>query len=103
MDLSFFFCSCSIIPVSAQILDEAVVALVQCSFFQDDVKNVRWLTPLHWIQQIVLDELEENKPQVALVNSFMGELKSYRNSIRRLFCYDWVCVPLVYTQVSFGY
>lgn len=35
----------------------------------------------------------------SLVNQFVGELKSYRQSFRRLFCYDWVCVPLVYTQV----
>ncbi|KHJ95099.1 Bestrophin [Oesophagostomum dentatum] len=31
---------------------------------------------------------------------FTNELKQYRNSFRKLFCHDWVCVPLVYTQVA---
>ncbi|RCN28702.1 hypothetical protein ANCCAN_25555 [Ancylostoma caninum] len=27
-------------------------------------------------------------------------MKRYRTSFRKLFCHDWVCVPLVYTQVA---
>ncbi|KIH65077.1 Bestrophin [Ancylostoma duodenale] len=44
--------------------------------------------------------LQENKPTTSLFNNFMTELKLYRQSLRKLFCYDWVCVPLVYTQVA---
>jgi hypothetical protein len=30
----------------------------------------------------------------------MSELKTYRTSFRRLYGFDWACVPLVYTQVA---
>ncbi|EJW70912.1 hypothetical protein WUBG_18184, partial [Wuchereria bancrofti] len=63
-----------------------------------EIKNIRWMIPLHWVQQIVMDELNDNSPPQALVNHFMQELKSYRASFRKLFSYDWICVPLVYTQ-----
>ncbi|KAL3997739.1 Bestrophin RFP-TM chloride channel family protein [Acanthocheilonema viteae] len=65
-----------------------------------DIKNVRWMIPLHWVQQIVMDELNDNAPPQAIVNQFMQELRAYRTAFRKLFCYDWVCVPLVYTQVA---
>ncbi|KAK6747472.1 hypothetical protein RB195_000583 [Necator americanus] len=66
----------------------------------EDCETIRWMAPLHWVQQIMRKEEEENKPTTSLFNNFMTELKLYRQSLRRLFCYDWVCVPLVYTQVA---
>ncbi|VDN03125.1 unnamed protein product [Thelazia callipaeda] len=65
-----------------------------------EIKNVRWMTPLHWVQQIVTDEITDNAPNAALVNQFIQELKTYRIAFRKLFSYDWICVPLVYTQVA---
>ncbi|VDK87816.1 unnamed protein product [Onchocerca ochengi] len=66
-----------------------------------EIKNIQWMVPLHWVQQIVMDEVNDNpQAHLALVNSFMQELKTYRASLRKLFSYDWVCVPLVYTQVA---
>lgn len=59
------------------------------------------MTPLHWVQQIVMDELSDNAPPQSLVNQFMQELRAYRAALRKLLSYDWVCVPLVYTQVFF--
>lgn len=35
-----------------------------------------------------------------MVNNLLAELKSYRGNLRKLFAYDWVSVPLVYTQVA---
>uniref|UniRef100_A0A915BQ29 Bestrophin homolog n=1 Tax=Parascaris univalens TaxID=6257 RepID=A0A915BQ29_PARUN len=65
-----------------------------------EVKNVRWMTPLHWVQQILADEIKDNAPMASLTNQFVQELKQYRSALRKLFCHDWVCVPLVYTQVA---
>ncbi|VDK45866.1 unnamed protein product [Cylicostephanus goldi] len=83
--------------------------------------GVRWMAPLHWIQQIVSIELNWYKTLIAgqavtslmlrfdveagrvpthFMAVFMNELKLYRVSFRKLFCHDWVCVPLVYTQVA---
>ncbi|VDO89300.1 unnamed protein product [Heligmosomoides polygyrus] len=47
-----------------------------------------------------LENLHENSPPVAFLNNFMTELKTFRQSLRKLYSYDWVCVPLVYTQVT---
>ncbi|RCN27594.1 bestrophin-3 domain protein [Ancylostoma caninum] len=66
----------------------------------EDCETIRWMAPLHWVQQIMRKEEAENKPTTSLFNNFMTELKLYRQSLRKLFCYDWVCVPLVYTQVA---
>ncbi len=60
------------------------------------------MVPLHWIQQIMAEEIKENEPVPSMISHFAHELKMYRISFRRLFCYDWVCVPLVYTQVNYG-
>ncbi|CAI4229431.1 unnamed protein product [Auanema sp. JU1783] len=66
----------------------------------EDCQSVRWLTPLHWVQQLLRKEEEEKKPTASLLNNFVTELKLYRQSLRKLYSYDWVCVPLVYTQVA---
>ncbi|CAJ0602558.1 unnamed protein product [Cylicocyclus nassatus] len=62
--------------------------------------GVRWMAPLHWIQQIVSIEVEAGRVPTHFMAVFMNELKLYRVSFRKLFCHDWVCVPLVYTQVA---
>lgn len=76
------------------------------------------MAPIHWIQQLLTKEekvgrpfnafraissscrFQENSPPVAFLNNFMTELKTFRQSLRKLYSYDWVCVPLVYTQVG---
>lgn len=71
------------------------------SSLQKEMRNVQWMVPLHWVQQIVMNELHDNAPPPAFANQFMQELKAYRVSLRKLFSYDWICVPLVYTQVIY--
>ncbi|PAV77280.1 hypothetical protein WR25_22901 [Diploscapter pachys] len=67
---------------------------------EDECENIRWMAPLHWIQQIVRKEEEENKPTAGLMGAFLTELKIFRQNLRRLYVYDWINVPLVYTQVA---
>ncbi|EPB76376.1 Bestrophin [Ancylostoma ceylanicum] len=85
---------------------------------QETCGSIRWMAPLHWVQQIMRKEeevtgvfyvlaqpsnernVQEKKPTTSLFNNFMTELKLFRQSLRKLYCYDWVCVPLVYTQVA---
>jgi hypothetical protein len=54
--------------------------------------SVRWMIPTMWIQKIILAEVADNNPMPGLVTSLINELKAYRSSFRRLFCYDWVSV-----------
>ncbi|KAK5970345.1 Bestrophin, partial [Trichostrongylus colubriformis] len=62
--------------------------------------GVRWMAPLLWIQQLVSIEVESGRAATNYLPVFSNEMKSYRKSFRKLFCHDWVCVPLVYTQVA---
>ncbi|KAF8374320.1 hypothetical protein PRIPAC_80749 [Pristionchus pacificus] len=67
---------------------------------KEECPYTRWMTPLHWVQQIMANEVANHDMQVTYLTNFMSELKNFRASFRRLFCHDWVCVPLVYTQVA---
>ncbi|GMR49442.1 hypothetical protein PMAYCL1PPCAC_19637, partial [Pristionchus mayeri] len=67
---------------------------------KEESPYTRWMTPLHWVQQIMSDEVTKQGMTVTYLTNFISELKSFRTSFRRLFCHDWVCVPLVYTQVA---
>ncbi|GMT25136.1 hypothetical protein PFISCL1PPCAC_16433, partial [Pristionchus fissidentatus] len=62
--------------------------------------HARWMAPLHWIQHIVMQEVKDNNPMASLVNTFMKDLQTVRASYRKLFSYDWVTVPLPYSQVA---
>ncbi|VDM76988.1 unnamed protein product [Strongylus vulgaris] len=73
---------------------------VRLEKMEDPAPGVRWMAPLHWIQQIVTEEVEAGRIPTHFLAVFMNELKQYRTSFRKLFCHDWVCVPLVYTQVG---
>ncbi|VDM58360.1 unnamed protein product [Angiostrongylus costaricensis] len=62
--------------------------------------GIRWMAPLHWAQQLVSVEVESGRAPSGYLFTFVNELKQYRTSFRKLFCHDWVCVPLVYSQVA---
>ncbi|VDL71683.1 unnamed protein product [Nippostrongylus brasiliensis] len=44
--------------------------------------------------------VEAGRASTYYLSVFVNEMKQYRTSFRKLFCHDWVCVPLVYTQVA---
>ncbi|CAJ0567262.1 unnamed protein product, partial [Mesorhabditis spiculigera] len=70
----------------------------------DDIRHscpsVRWMAPLHWTQKICQETLDDGPDNTKFVGDFLSKLNTYRQSFRNLFCYDWVCVPLVYTQIA---
>ncbi|GMR49639.1 hypothetical protein PMAYCL1PPCAC_19834, partial [Pristionchus mayeri] len=66
----------------------------------DRCPHARWMAPLHWVQHIVMQEVKDNNPMASLVNTFMKDLQTVRASYRKLFSYDWVTVPLPYSQVA---
>ncbi|XGW32153.1 hypothetical protein V3C99_010377 [Haemonchus contortus] len=79
--------------------------LTECEFLrleemESSSPGVRWIAPLLWVQQLITAEVESGRASPYYVTVFANELKQYRTSLRKLFCHDWVCVPLVYTQVA---
>ncbi|WKY05015.1 hypothetical protein Q1695_005766 [Nippostrongylus brasiliensis] len=73
---------------------------VRLEKMENPAPGVRWMAPLHWTQQIVSREVEAGRASTYYLSVFVNEMKQYRTSFRKLFCHDWVCVPLVYTQVA---
>ncbi|KAK6748066.1 hypothetical protein RB195_000967 [Necator americanus] len=84
--------------IDARLMTEGEFARLEK--MQDPAPGVRWMAPLHWVQQIVVTEIEAGRVPTHYLSVFTNELKQYRTSFRKLFCHDWVCVPLVYTQVA---
>ncbi|VDO87387.1 unnamed protein product [Heligmosomoides polygyrus] len=84
--------------VDAGLLTES--EFVRLEKIQDVAPGVRWMAPLHWTQQMVSVEVEAGRAAGNYLSVFVNEMKQYRTSFRKLFCHDWVCVPLVYTQVA---
>ncbi|VDL74400.1 unnamed protein product [Nippostrongylus brasiliensis] len=66
----------------------------------EDCEALRWMEPIRWSQQLLLKEFTETNFPTGYLNRFLAELQGFRSSLRKLYCYDWVCIPLVYTQVT---
>ncbi|EFO85287.1 hypothetical protein GCK72_013720 [Caenorhabditis remanei] len=90
-------------PSLTNIIDAGLLTEKEYEKLQDinePSPGIRWLTPLHWVQQLIDAEIAAGRGSVNYVSVAMNELKAFRISFRRLYCHDWVCVPLVYTQVA---
>jgi hypothetical protein len=60
----------------------------------------RWFMPLQWAQRLMEKRLYDGKAQAPIVAGAIAVLNGVRHNHRRLFLYDWVNMPLVYTQVA---
>lgn len=61
----------------------------------------KWFLPLHWVQRATESEIKERQAPAPITAGFLAQLNHYRSGFRSLYCYDWVCIPLVYTQVLY--
>jgi len=59
----------------------------------------KWFLPLTWACDIVTRGLSEGNIRPQTVRALMAEIVNYRNNLTEIVNYDWVSVPLVYTQV----
>ncbi|GFQ86730.1 bestrophin-3 [Trichonephila clavata] len=60
----------------------------------------KWWLPLHWFTALATRSRKEGRIKDSmLLNGLLRELLDYRNSCAIMFGYDWISVPLVYTQV----
>ncbi|KRX49195.1 Uncharacterized protein T02_13682 [Trichinella nativa] len=67
----------------------------------------KWWLPLIWVSNQLRRCYEEKVIDSVLMSDLIKELQRYRNGFGMLVMYDWVTVPLVYTQVvtiaTYGY
>ncbi|XP_054720175.1 bestrophin-4-like [Uloborus diversus] len=60
----------------------------------------KWWLPCHWFFALATRAKREGRiKEPILFDSLLQELISYRNACGTMLAYDWISVPLVYTQV----
>ncbi|EYC00249.1 hypothetical protein Y032_0117g695 [Ancylostoma ceylanicum] len=111
-------------PTDDHLLDSGLLTKEELALFK--TINVRvdphqkWFVPINWIQtmmvrcfekgtlghtnelRVLLDALEKyrNALFISSLQMLLTQLENFRNRFARLFLYDWIVIPLVYTQVS---
>uniref|UniRef100_A0A914UW06 Bestrophin homolog n=1 Tax=Plectus sambesii TaxID=2011161 RepID=A0A914UW06_9BILA len=73
-------------------------------FRQIEVKvdpHKKWFVPLNWIQTMLVRCLEQERlTHSNELRGLLDNLNHYRQGFFQLFLYDWITIPLVYTQVA---
>ena len=59
----------------------------------------KWFLPLVWASDICARALNEGNIRPQTVRALIAELCNIREKLTGIMNHDWVCVPLVYTQV----
>uniref|UniRef100_A0A915EIE7 Bestrophin homolog n=1 Tax=Ditylenchus dipsaci TaxID=166011 RepID=A0A915EIE7_9BILA len=67
----------------------------------------KWFVPIMWILNLVKLKHREKKIDTIQLDMLMKQIFSFRDGFAMLYVYDWVKIPLVYTQVvaiaTYGY
>ena len=58
----------------------------------------KWFMPLVWAGRMIGDGVEAGYIQAPTAGAMMGEVLKIRDNLQTLLGYDWLSVPLVYTQ-----
>lgn len=59
----------------------------------------KWFLPILWINTLIKRCHQQGAIDSVQLKNLMKIVDSYRGGFSMLFVYDWVSVPLVYTQV----
>ncbi|EYC34528.1 hypothetical protein Y032_0001g454 [Ancylostoma ceylanicum] len=72
-----------------------------------DAPHGKWFVPIMWIVNIIKKQYAMKKIDTIQMDMLLKQVYSYRDGFAMLFVYDWVKIPLVYTQVvaiaTYGY
>ena len=61
----------------------------------------KWWVPFNWCFNLVKEARQEGLiTDDYLLKVIMEEMMSYRSNLGMLYNYDWISIPLVYTQVT---
>lgn len=61
----------------------------------------RWWVPFNWCFNLIKDlRIQGMIADDYLMKTLMEEIMSYRSNLGMLYNYDWISIPLVYTQVT---
>ena len=69
------------------------------SGLDNKVSANKWFLPLIWASDILKQATDEKMIPVQCITTMTMELMKIRQSLTTILSYDWISVPLVYTQV----
>ncbi|VDM67663.1 unnamed protein product [Strongylus vulgaris] len=70
------------------------------TFFHQTIAQ-KWFVPINWIQTMMVRCFEKGTlGHTNELRVLLDALEKYRNGFFQLFIYDWIAIPLVYTQVG---
>ncbi|VDK75854.1 unnamed protein product [Onchocerca ochengi] len=76
-------------------------------FTETEARHGKWFIPVMWISNLLGALYRQKRIDSMQLNMLMQQLYSFRDGFAMLFVYDWVKIPLVYTQVvaiaTYGY
>jgi predicted membrane chloride channel (bestrophin family) len=86
-------------PTIDHIRDAGIMTKEEQEIIESTSKHMQWAIPLEWITRGLAEDVKGGRVQPPLAAHMQRSLNEYNMSFRKLFCYDWVNIPLVYTQV----
>ncbi|GMS94303.1 hypothetical protein PENTCL1PPCAC_16478, partial [Pristionchus entomophagus] len=76
-------------------------------YMNTDAPQGKWFIPIIWIINLIRKQYQEKKIDSVQLQMLLKQVYSFRDGFAMLFVYDWVKIPLVYTQVvaiaTYGY
>ncbi|GBL84020.1 Bestrophin-3 [Araneus ventricosus] len=88
-------------PTTQHLVSAGIMTKEEKSVFEKiSFSYGKWWIPCHWFCALATRARKEGRiKDSVLLNGMFQELLDYRNSCAIMFGYDWISVPLVYTQV----
>ncbi|CAN86624.1 Bestrophin homolog [Caenorhabditis elegans] len=92
-------------PTDDHLVDSGLMTKEEMVMFKSILVHVdphqKWWVPLNWIQTMMVRCFEKGTlTHTNELRVLLDALEKYRNGFFQLFIYDWIAIPLVYTQVS---
>lgn len=92
-------------PTDEHLLDSGLITKEELDLFKTIHVRVdphqKWFVPINWIQTMMVRCFEKGTlGHTNELRVLLDALEKYRNGFFQLFIYDWIAIPLVYTQVS---
>ncbi|XGW08245.1 hypothetical protein V3C99_010948 [Haemonchus contortus] len=92
-------------PTDEHLMDSGLITKEEMAIFKTIHVRVdphqKWFVPINWIQTMMVRCFEKGTlGHTNELRVLLDALEKYRNGFFQLFIYDWIAIPLVYTQVS---
>lgn len=90
-------------PTIDHVINAGLMTKEESQIYHNTVtEHVRWQLPLAWAQNLIvpLVGLESHCVSPVCASGIYNEFNKYRSSLRNVLTYDWICIPLVYTQAA---